>query len=92
MAHPRIYLCRSLNRLSVIKTTIDSIVKLPLQIPSETSARSKKIAETKTVLINKPANKNVAVEHIHESKKDQDQLEATPYSNGYIKYPRYDFF
>lgn len=76
----------------MIKTTINSIVKLPLQIPSETSARSKKGVDTKKVSVNKSANQKVAVEHIHELKKDHDQLEASPYSNGYIKYPRYDFF
>lgn len=75
----------------MIRTTLDSIVKLPLQIPSETSVRSKKETEAKVVSINKSAPKKEAIEVIHDS-TDLAPVETTPYSNGYIKYPRYDFF
>lgn len=89
-AYPRIYLCHTLNPLPVIKSTIDSIVKLPLQIPSETSVRSKK-EETKRITINKSAHKIEAVEQSQDPANDP-QPETTGYSKGYIKYPRYDFF
>ena len=75
----------------MIRTTIDSIVKLPLQIPSETSVRLKKETEAKVVSINKSASKKEAMQ-VNQDANDLAPVETPPYSNGYIKYPRYDFF
>ena len=71
----------------MIKSTIDSIVKLPLQIPVETTARSKKEADLKTST-NKSGNKKEETEDMIDLKK----IESILYPNGYIKCPDYDFF
>jgi hypothetical protein len=90
-ACPPNYLCRTLNRLSVIKSTIDSIVKVPLQIPSETSVRSKK-DELKKNSVNKAPLKMEAVENASGSDVEATERKISFHPKGYIKYPRYDFF
>ena len=74
-----------------MRSTIESLVKLPLQIPFETSVPSKKETDVK-YSINKSTHKMEAVEHIHDTNKVEPQGETTAHSKGYIKYPRYDFF
>ena len=74
-----------------MRSTIESLIKLPLQIPFETSVPSKKEAEIKNS-ISKSAHKQEAVEHIHDTNNVEPQGESTAHSKGYIKYPRYDFF
>ena len=71
----------------MIKSTIDSIVKLPLQIPAETTGRSKKEPDLKTSK-NKSDNKKEDAEDLIDLKK----VESILYPNGYIKCPAYDFF
>ena len=75
----------------MLRSTIESLIKLPLQIPFETSVPSKKEAELKNSG-NKSAHKKEMVEHIDDSKEVEPQGESTAHSKGYIKYPRYDFF
>jgi hypothetical protein len=69
------------------KTTIDSIVKLPLEIPVEITGRSKREPDLKTS-IPKSDSKKEETEDITNLKK----IESILYPNGYIKYPAYDFF
>ena len=71
----------------MIRSTIDSIVKLPLQIPAETTGRSKKEPGLKTST-NNPDSKKEETEDMTDLKKGESIL----YPNGYIKYPSYDFF
>lgn len=75
----------------MMRSTIESLVKLPLQIPVETSVRSKNEADTKNS-INKSAHKKETVELTHEANDLSPQVETPASSKGYIKYPRYDFF
>jgi hypothetical protein len=72
----------------MIKSTIDSIVKLPLQIPVETGARSKKESGLRSLAIRALPTEKEPEKDIDESK----QTEASLYPKGYIKYPAYDFF
>jgi hypothetical protein len=72
----------------MIKSIIESIVKLPLQKPVETAARSKKETALKSLVIR-------AEPIEQESKKDIEELkqaETSRYPKGYIKYPAHDFF
>ena len=73
------------------RSTIESLIKLPLQIPFETSVRVSKETEIKNT-INKPVHKKETVDQIHGAGEDLSSLETPSYSKGYIKYPRYDFF
>ena len=86
-----IYLCETLNRPPMMRSTIESLIKIPLQLPVETSVHSKNEADGKNS-INKSANKKEPVEHIHEPNQLVPEAEAVANSQGYIKYPRYDFF
>lgn len=74
-----------------MRSTIESLVKLPLQIPFETSFISKKETDLKNS-INKSAHKKETVEHVHDTNEIFPHVEVTDHSKGYIKYPRYDFF
>jgi hypothetical protein len=69
------------------RMSIESLIRIPLEIPQETSVHSKR-EEAKVVSINKSAEKNDVTGKIEEQKKP----EAKNYSKGYIKYPTYDFF
>jgi hypothetical protein len=64
-------------------------MKLPLQIPFETSVRLKE-ADTK-IPTNKSSLKKEITEVINEF-NDELKKEADNFSKGYIKYPAYDFF
>lgn len=74
-----------------MRSTIESLVKLPLLIPSETSVPSKKEANSKTS-IDQAAPKNEMVENIDDVNNDLKRVEKPNHSNGYIKCPAYDFF
>lgn len=76
----------------MIKSTIESIVKLPLQIPSESSVRSKREAETRKISVTTPGYKKETADPVNDAAKESPHVETTAYSKGYIKYPRYDFF
>ena len=74
-----------------MRSTIESLIQLPLQIPLETSVPSKNERDTRNS-INKSSHKKEAVEQIHATDEKAEPHETTAYSKGYIKYPRYDFF
>jgi len=74
-----------------MRSTIESLVKLPLEIPRETSIRSRK-EEAKIVSINKAIEKNEAAQIMSDTKPETNKAEEENYSKGYIKYPTYDFF
>ena len=74
-----------------MRSTIESLVKLPLDIPQEASVRVKK-EEAKIVSINKSVEKNEVAEITDNAKPDTKNVEAEKYPRGYIKYPIYDFF
>jgi len=72
-----------------MRSSIESLMKLPLQIPSETSVRLK---ETDTKV---PTNKSLLEKEVTEvinEFNDRSKKEMDNYSKGYIKYPAYDFF
>ena len=71
----------------MIKSTIDSIVKLPLEIPRETD-RPKKEREPRSLAIRIEPDEEELQSDIDDLKK----TEASLYPKGYIKYPAYDFF
>ncbi len=74
-----------------MRSTIDSLIKLPLQIPFETSVRSKREVDAENLII-KSGHRKEASGRMDDSDKDAGQLETPAYSKGYIKCPRYDFF
>jgi hypothetical protein len=76
---------------SVMRSSIESLIKLPLEISQEKSLRLKK-EEAKIVSINKPVQKNEDAEVVDEPTHGKDKEETKSYSEGYIKYPTYDFF
>lgn len=75
----------------MMRSTIESLVKLPPQLPFETSVTSKKEVDTKNTP-NKSGYKKEAVEQNLENINDAAHDDTPAYSKGYIKYPRYDFF
>ena len=74
-----------------MRSTIESLVKLPLDIPQEASVRLRK-EEAKIVSINKSVEKNEVAEITDNAKPKTKNVEGEKYPGGYIKYPTYDFF
>lgn len=74
----------------MLRSSIESLIKIPPELPHE-NARSKK-EEAKIVSIKKQMQKNDVIE-MNEKGKSENKKEASKnYSDGYIKYPTYDFF
>ena len=71
------------------RSTIESLIKLPLDASHETSTLSKK-EEAKIISINKAAEKAEVLDPT-EMKFEVSKIETKNYSKGYIKYPTYDF-
>lgn len=74
----------------MMRSTIESLVKLPLDASQETSVRSKK-EEAKIISINKTAEKTEVNESTEDIKPEAKTDETKNYLQGYIKYPTYDF-
>lgn len=72
-----------------MRSGIESLIKLPLQIPLETSQSSTK-EPGKNFAINKSVNTNE--EKAITITPDQSETYLKSLSKGYIKYPQYDFF
>ena len=73
----------------MMRSTIESLVKLPTDASAETNNHSKK-EEAIIVSINKAAQRKEA-EKIIDDRNSSDK-ESKNHSKGYIKYPTYDFF
>jgi len=73
----------------MMRSTIESLVKLPTDTSAETNNHSKK-EEAIIVSINKAAQRKEAGKIIDDL--NSSDKESKNHSKGYIKYPTYDFF
>jgi hypothetical protein len=73
-----------------MRSSIESLIKLPLEIPLETSVLSKE--PNAKIPTNKSALKKEITEDINQISEETKKAEISDYSKGYIKYPAYDFF
>lgn len=73
-----------------MRSSIESLIKLPLQIPFVTSVGLKE-TDTKAST-NRSILKKEITEDVNQLKEETKKAETQDYSTGYIKYPVYDFF
>ena len=74
-----------------MRSGIESLIKLPLQIPSVTSVFLKQEKEQPSFR-NGNGDKNVNPETATDIYTKEKELDLIKLSHGYIKYPQYDFF
>ena len=72
-----------------MRSSIESLMKLPLQIPFETSVRLK---ETDTKVPTSKSSLKKEITKVIDEFNNESKEETDNYSKGYIKYPAYDFF
>ena len=72
------------------RSSIDSLIKFPLLLPSESSQSQAEVDDKKPNIKN--TNRNETREDNEEDPNPNLKLDSLRLANGYIKYPKYDFF